>query len=356
MKLNVNYKFAALFIILCSAAFATVIFSNDSMSQKPYRTFSIILPEEISAEPGQTVTIDGGLLNTGWIRLHDFSLTLTGLTEDYTYSFSPQHWDELVILREWDSDVGVYRVPEKFQLTITIPDNAAGLQLVTVKGQEMWSSYQMSNTTQFVLKVTPAEHFTVSNTSFPENATEGVPFDVKVVVTNDGSKSGTVTLNANTPEDWTVTEKSKSVTLDPKNSSEVVFTITPTITSGNITITAEYPYKENVTTITKIGPLLVPIPKPATATTMQAINITEGVLSGYFSKLFSDVMGLPLWVIVIAAILVIIILWNIYKLFGKYKFKVVRGKPEETKNVEMKDTAMKNVVTDAACGESESFH
>jgi hypothetical protein len=84
--------------------------------------------------------------------------------------------------------------------------------------------------------------------------------------------------------------------------------------------------------------------------------MTEGVLSGYFSKLFSDVMGLPLWVIIIAAILVIIILWNIYKLFGKYKFKVVRGKPEETKSVEINDAAVKNVVTDAACNESESFH
>jgi len=353
MKLNLNCKFAALFIILCSAAFATVIISTDSLSQKPYRTFSIVLPEEISAQPGETVTIDGGLLNTGWITIHDFSLTLSGLTADYTYSFSPQYWSDLVIHREWNSDVGVYRTPEKFQLSITIPDDAAGLQLVTVKGQEMWSSYQISNTSQFVLKVTPAEHFTVSNVTFPDNATEGVPFDVNALVTNDGAKSATITLNVDTPSDWTVAEKSKSVTLDPKNSSEVVFTITPTITSGNITITAEYPYKENVTTITKVGPLLVPMPKPATATTMQPINMTEGVLSGYFSKLFSDVMGLPLWVIIIAAILVIIILWNIYKLFGKYKFKVVRGKPEETKSVEI--NAVKNV-TDTACNESESFH
>jgi len=335
MELKADFRVLGLIILACSAVFASAIFSQESVSPMAWRSFSIQLPEEVSAEPGQTITIDGGILNTGWWWMHDFSLTLSGLTEDYAYSFSPQYFETVHTIKEWDSDVGVYRVPEKFTLTITIPDNAAGLQLISVTGQEMQSAKQVTNSTQFVLKITPAEHFTVSDIIAPENVTDGEPFDMTLTVTNDGVKSSSVTLKVSTPADWTVAESSKSVTLDPNSSSEVTFTITPTITSGNITVTAEYPFKENITTISKIGPLLVPMPKPAetttVATTIAAINVTEGVLTGYFSKLFTEVMGLPLWVIIVAAILLVIILWNLYKILGKYKFRLVRGKPEEMK-------------------------
>lgn len=375
MRLNFNFKTAGLLTLFLTAAFASVIFSQESFSVRPWRAFSIILPEEVNAAPGETVTINGGILNTGTWWMHQFNLSISGLPEGSQYYFSPQYFETVQTLREWNSDIGVYRVPENFTLTITLPQSAAGLQLVTVTGQEFQSAKQVTNSTQFIIKLAAGEHFTIANTSFPDIVTEGTPFEVKVTVVNDGAKSGSVTVKTDMPEDWTADDKAKAITLDPSNSGDVTFTITPTVTSGNVTITAEYLYNETTISTTKVGPMLVPIPKPSGATTVEStvettaettaestaetsaettaaattLSETGTILSGYTSKLFENFMGLPLWVIIVAVILVAIILWNLYKILGKYKFRVVRGKPEE-----MKKTEISNVDNVSADG-SESF-
>ena len=350
MRLNLNFRFVGLLTLFLTIAFASVIFSQESVSIKLWRSFSIQLPEEVNAAPGQTITINGGILNTGMWWMHEFNLSITGLPEGSQYYFSPQYFETVHTLKEWNSDIGVYLVPENFSLTITIPENAVGLHLVTVTGQEFQSAKQVTNSTQFVIKTLVEEHFTIANTSFPELVNEGQSFEVKVTVVNDGVKSGSVTVKASMPEDWAVDSKEKSITLEPKNSGDVTFAITPTITSGNVTITAEYLFNGNTTTITKVGPMLVPIPKSTsgvttaattaettaatTAATTAGVTATlpsTGLLSGYASKLFENFMGMPLWVIIVAVILVIIILWNLYKIVSKYKFKLVRGKPEEMK-------------------------
>jgi hypothetical protein len=301
-------------LVLVSSLYLTQL----TESQKPWRVFVIQVPGEVSGSPGETVTINAGILNKGMWWLHNFNLSLSGLPAGYEYTFNPQHWDDLPILRAWDPVNGLYIVPSNFTLTIKIPENAVGSQLVTITGQEFMSWKQFSNSTQFILKALSIPSFELTDIVIPETVKEGQPFNITMRAKNSGSTSGKIDVTVKMPADWNVTEKTKSLIINASSSSPVVFTITPTNTSGQVTIYAEYPYKATVVNITKVGPVLMPVRE----------EVPSGVTLPTFGRVTDVLRGVSPVVIGVIVVLVIIILWNVWSIYRDYK---TRKKPEEMK-------------------------
>jgi len=314
------------FAVLVSILVLSSVQLSVSYAPRLYRSFRIEVPTEVVASPGDTVTIIGSIYNTGLWWLHDFNLTLSGL--NYEHFVVPGHFDNLRILRGWDSDRGVYIMPETFLLRIKVPEDATGASFVTITGQEFQSWKQVSNTTTFVLKITSAPtKFSITDLVIPENVTEFQPFDISFMVNNEGSAKGTVTIATNASEDWTISEKVKTLNLDANSSSKVVLTITPTNSSGIISISAEYPYNQTIIHITKVGNLLIPMPKSA-ATTTQPVSpiLPSKIILPYFNT--AILLNRMTLLIIIIIIVVLVILW---KVLSMYQFKIKRGKPEEMK-------------------------
>jgi hypothetical protein len=356
MRIRRFILFLAVAIIAITSVATIVAQSHLAASNGPWRKFAIILPEEVAVNPGDIAIIDGGVQNNGIWWLHDFNITVSGLPEGYTYDITPQHWDDLRILWEWNSDVGVYREPEKFKLTINVPANAYGLHLVTLKGQEFYSFYQQANESYFVLKVKTQANFTLSDIVVPEIVVTGKPFNISLNAINLGPGTGSIKLTVDIPEGWNVDEKTKTVEVESNKSKSVIFTITPTNKSGQISVLAEYPFQAAILNITKVGPTLIPqtegvttaitttttptttittpttpttiIPAVATTTTAPPEGWTADV-TAFIVKAYNRIAAIPWWILAIAIILIIIIVWNLYSIFKRYKFKIVRGKEEK---------------------------
>jgi hypothetical protein len=312
------------FAVLVSILVLSSIQLSVSYAPRLYRSFRIEVPTEVVASPGDMVTINGSIYNTGLWWLHDFNLTLSGL--NYEHFVVPSHFDNLRILRGWDSDRGVYIMPETFLLTIKVPEDATGASFVTITGQEFQSWKLVSNTTTFVLKIASAPtKFSITDLVIPENVTEFQPFDISFTVNNEGSARGNITITTNASEDWVISEKVKTLNLDANSSSKVVLTITPTNSSGIISISAEYPYNQTIIHITKVGNLLIPMPKSAVTTTQPVSPIlpSKFILPYFNTAIPLNRMTL---LIIIIIIVVLVILWRVLSM---YQFKVKRGKPEE---------------------------
>lgn len=309
----------AITVILIVLTF-TLFFVHYSISKRPWRGFIFTdVPEEIVAYPGETVEIEGGMLNIGWWWMHNFNLTLTGLPEDYEYNITPQYFEHLRILREWNPIQGLYRIPENFTLSIKIPEEGFGLHLVNITGQEFFSWRKVGNSTHFLLRVISFPNFTISDIVVPEIVTEYEPFNISFTVENRGVGSGEINISIEVPEDWDISERSKLIVLGPNSSTPVDIIITPTNTSGSINLFADYLQRENIINITKIGPHLIPMP----------IELPpEEIAPTGFAALIEFVLSLGPIVIGIGLILLVIIIWNVWSIYKGYKEK---KRPEEMK-------------------------
>jgi hypothetical protein len=285
---------------------------------RPYRGFSIGMPEMVEAGPGELVTINGTILNFGYYWLHNFNLTASGLPEDYIVTFSPNWFEHVRVLRDWNPEQGLYLVPENFTMSIQVPENATGVFTVNVTGQEFTSWRQLSNSTTFIFRVSTPPKLSISNIVVPETVTEFKEFSISFSVRNDGLADQHVTLSVSAPADWIVAPE-QSLTVNASSSADVSFALTPTNTSGEISVLLEYPYKAQVLNITKVGPMLVP--------TAPGIITPTGLIVWFEQQLKT----MPPWIIVVAVVFLIIIVWNMYKILRSYRFKFVRKKPEEMK-------------------------
>src|SRR3990170_5142660 len=291
----------------------TAFFTQYSISQtpRPWRSFIFTdVPAEINAAPGETVTIKGGVLNNGWYWLGDFRLSLSGLPDGYNYTITPNYLEDLMILREWNPQQGVYRVPQNFTLSIKVPNEGFGVHILNMTGQESRSWYKFSNSTVILLKVSSTPKFTLSDIVIPETVAQYKPFNLTFTVNNEGEGSGTLNIAIDAPQDWDVSARNLVVSLDPGASQPVVVTVTPTNTSGNLNILAGYPYKETIVNITQVGPYLTPSPVEMPS---------EGVPSSGFAAVVEFVKGLGPIVFGIGVILLIIIIWNILGIYKGYK-------------------------------------
>jgi hypothetical protein len=276
------------------------------------------MPEVVEAAPGETVTINGTILNFGRYWLHNFNLTASGLPENFTVTFTPSWFEHLRILREWNPKEGLYLAPEKFIMSVKVPEGVTGIYTVNVTGQEFLSWRKLSNSTTFIFRVTTPPKLSISDIVVPETVTEFKEFNISFSVKNEGIADQVVTLFVSAPSDWN-TSPGQSITVNAGSSADVSFALTPTNTSGEISVLMQYPYKAQIINITKVGPMLIP-------KAPEMVEVPSGLLA-WIEKL----TVIPTWVLVVAVVFLIIIVWNVYKILKTYKFRVVRKKPEETK-------------------------
>lgn len=313
--------------VLVSIVFLSVILISlvsISYSQRPYRMFTIVLPEQVDVYPGEAVTIKGGVLNNGWWWLRNFSLTISGIP--FPYDIKPSHWDEVKIIREWNPQQGVYKVPENFTLTIGIPDNAIGVYAVNVTGQEFQSFYQVSNSSIFILKVLAVPKFSVSDIIIPEDVTEYKAFKISMSIKNEGLKEAPANVSINLPSGWNVDKKSQYLRVGANSSTSIEFLITPTNTSGQITVDLVYPYKQTIMNITKSGPYLIPMPLEVVVPEAPKTKI---------EIIVDFIKGLSSWVIGILVVAFVVLAWYFYNITKNLRG---RKKPEEMKKKQV-DTA-----------------
>ncbi|MEM5829763.1 MAG: hypothetical protein QW040_03645 [Candidatus Aenigmatarchaeota archaeon] len=307
---------------LIVAILGLIIFTNFVQfvqAPRPFRGFIITLPGEVDVSPGEKVTINGTILNIGLWWLRDFNISVDGLPEDFQVKVIPERFEELRIRREWNPQQGVYRVPEKFWIEIKAPEGKIGAFLVNVTGKEWRSWKKVENSTLFVLRVHTPPKISVSDIEVPEEVFEFKPFNISFEVKNEGLGNWPVSLKVIAPEDWKVEPEVQSFVINESGSQNVVFTLTPTNTSGNISILMEYSYKKEILNLTKAGPFII----PAKEEIMEKVGMPTA-----FVALKDFVKANPL-VTLIATILLIIIFWNVWQIVKQVKMRKVRKKPEE---------------------------
>lgn len=309
--------------ILFFAIVALTLFSFSYVANSitPFRGFIMALPDQINAQPGDTVVVNGSLLNIGYYWLHDFNLTYNGLPSDFQVNFTPSYWESLMTIRAWDPVNGLYKVPVPFNMTIKIPATASGAYAINITGQEFQSWKQIQNSSVFVLKVggnaTPVSAqgtISVSQLIVPESIEEFQPFNVTFNLVNSGNQNQTANVSLQAPADWTVTAQ-QSVQVPVNNSVPVVFTVIPTATSGNLAVVLEYPYQQTIINVTQAGPYLVPV-TPSAA-------LPSGLPSGLLSFVQENTV-----LTIIIAIVVLILIWYFV---STYTFYSKRKKPEQMK-------------------------
>jgi len=260
--------------------------------------------------------LEGKLWNTGRWWLRNFKLWIEYVPEGFNYTFEPDSFKEVRIIRAWNPKRGLYKLPEKFNLTFSIPENASGKYLFKIIGQEFTTYWKYSNSSMFYIRVISPKvkkpsyaNFSFSDIVFPETVVEFEPFNISFFVENTGTAAGQVNLSISIPEDWNVSEKEKSLTLKSGESSLVEFTIIPTNTSGQIVVFAEYPYKQTILNITKQGPILIPVTKEEAEEGLAAL-----------------LRELSPYLLILAVIFLAIIIWNVW---GIYKVKISRKREEK---------------------------
>jgi len=324
------------------AALAMVALSSVAISSSTFYSFSLSVPQEVTARPGETVTVDGGVTVTGWYWLHNFDLSLDGLP--YEYSVNPEHWQDVRILRQWNPQQGVYREPENFTITIDVPSDASGMHIVTVTGQEHQSWRETSNSTFFVLKVEGGAVATVNESEkaiqvsdilVPETVEENEPFNITFRVENKGSEKTAVAISVIAPEDWTVAQKTQYLDIAANDSAAGIFRLTPTASAGTVSLYLEYPYKQEIINFTREGPYLQPV---STTTTLPTTGTTEPkpyIVELYESfkarlmEIFGTDSALAPVTIGVIVVLVIIIVWLVTGIIKDFRSGVGTGRKSE---------------------------
>lgn len=338
VKMKISKLCIAVFLVATLVALPLFV-----QSRMTYYTFEIIVPDEVNANPGEKLEVEGGILVTGMYWLHKFNLTVDGVP--YDYKLEPAWWQDVRILREWNPKQGVYRVPEKFKITIDVPSDAKGAHLITLKGQEHHSFREVSNETYFILTIggAPAKvNLSVSDIVVPEMIKDYEPFNLTFKLNNLGALDVASTVSVRIPEDWKTDKASITMRVKGSSSETGMFTITPTKEAGEVSLFVEYPFKGQIINFTKIGPYLVPGKELPTTTTTQPqpfyIPIANFVysLASPLIKRFEAAAGiytLPITIGVIIVLLIIIV-WILAGMLRFVRAKGGRGEPESTKQIE----------------------
>lgn len=284
------FIFVTIGLMLSLAAAPLLVYSRMT-----FYSFEIIMPAEVDVDPGQDVTIDGGILVTGFYWLHNFDLKVEGMP--YEYEIEPKgRWEHVRILRDWNPEQGMFRVPDKFKLHINIPEDATGSHIVTVTGQEHHSFREVSNFTYFVLRVAgePIKpQLTVTDILVPEEIKEFEPFQLTFKINNEGPMDTDATVTIVVPEDWEVDEASQNLSIKKNESAASAFDIIPTTAAGEVSLVVQYPFREEIIRFTKTGPYLIPAGAVTTTLPVEEERPPSlfSQLIGYASSLLDRVTG-----------------------------------------------------------------
>ncbi len=355
--------FLILAFIIIASAFITLV-----ASRRTFYQFSLILPEEVNATAGSNITINGGILNTGMFWLHKFNITVEDCP--YEYEVTPSYWEEVRILREWDPQRGVYRVPESFTITIRIPEDAYGVHVIKVTGQEHHSFRQVANDTFFVLKVraptaappappTPppvvGPKLKVSDILMPETVVEQKPFNVTYRIVNEGDAPTAASVTIMLPEEWEVKNATQLVSIKANDSAVGRFEVTPSATPGEVSLYVEYPYNETILNLTKVGPYVQPVTAMPALPNITTTTVPEEVEKPFFVGLWEEAVALfnrviarvkavlalftPLTLGIVVFLLVVIAWLSI----GIVKSFTARKKPERSKKLSFAKMGIDNL-------------
>lgn len=336
IKMMIDKRFVLVFLVIGVLSLPLL-----AQSRMTWYSFEITVPDEVNANPGDTVEVEGEILVTGMYWLHMFEMTVDGLP--YEYEMEPGWGEHVRILRDWNPEVGVFRVPETFKLTIQVPEDAVGAHLVTITGQEHHSFREISNETYFILTVggvVGEADLGISDILVPETIKEYEPFSLTFKIDNDGALDAAATISVIIPEDWEVDESSHTLSVEAYSSEVGRFEIIPTTTAGEISLLVEYPFKEEIINFTKVGPYLIPTGElPPTTTTTKAQPFYAPVANFVYAlgspviKLFEQALGdytVPVTIGIIIVLLVIIF-WLISGIFSLIRVKD-RSEPETIKS------------------------
>ena len=315
--------------ILFLAVILGTIFSISYVANSitPFRGFIVNVPSEVSVQPGQTIVVNGSILNIGYYWEHQFNLTYSGVPSNFNVVFTPNYWEHMMTIRAWDPVNGVYKVPVPFIISIDVPSDASGgVYAFNVTGQEFQSARQIQNSSIFILKVSGPAVGNVTNVTetqgvvsisqivVPETVEEFKPFNISFDVVNSGTESQTVNISLQGPADWTLTAP-QSVLVPAGGSVPLVFSAIPTSTAGSLAVVLTYPYQQTILNITKAGPYLIPS------------TITPAVPQFSTTALLTFVQQNTVLTIIIA-IVILILIWYFA---STYSFYSKRKKPEEMK-------------------------
>lgn len=347
MKLEKSLFLVSVAAFLAVSAFMLPTLSN---SARTFYMFELQVPDEVLAQPGEEVTVDGGILVTGMYWLHNFDLKVEG--PDYEYAVTPSHFDEVRILREWNPIDGVFRVPVNFTVNIKVPSGASGSHIVAITGTEYQSFRQITNSTYFVLKVgtaaqnaTQAPQLEISDILVPETIKEFEPFTLSFKIDNKAPLKTAAVVSLQMPKEWQSDAASKTFSVEAGDSTVGSFSIIPTTSAGAVSLVVEYPFKDKVINFTKVGPYLVPGEKVKPTTTTSAgqpaagepFGVIGGAISaftGFISSALgggaydSYVTSITIGIIIVLVIVIVWLLGGIFKLVQSGD----RGEPEAMKS------------------------
>ena len=285
-----------------------------------YYNFNIsTFPGEVDVKAGENATVNVTIVNTGQFALRDFNLTLEGA--DFPYEITPLV-KEIPVWGEWNSKDGLLHGKQTYQISINVPANATGVQLVNITGKENFSWRKFSKKTIFILKIIPSasveQNITVSKIEIPETLKENVPFNINFSVINKNAFRQQIDLLLKIPSDWAAVGNNRSLLLDTNEAANVSFKIVPTNSSGNISIDIVYPVKKTIFSFTREGSSLIPVTeKPKEET---PVNKTTGL-----SRVIGFLRNLSPIFLAILVLIAIIVVWFIVTIV---RFYTTRKKPE----------------------------
>jgi len=290
------------------------------IKKSSYYNFDILFSaDEVEAKAGENATVNFTIINEGSFALREFNVGLSGV--DYPYEITPQK-SEIPVWGEWNNVDGLKRGQINYQMKISVPSNATDVHLVNLTGMENFSWRKFSKSKILILKVVPSvpvePNVEVSKISAPEMIKEYEPFNVSFSVGNQNPFRQQIDISLDIPLDWSAVENKKSLLLESNKSSDVIFTIVPTNTSGNISIDIVYPFKKQIFLLVKEGPLLTPVvDEPKEEAVVKKPTGIAAILE--FIRNLS-----PIFLAIIVLIAVIVV-WFIVKLI---KFYTGRKKEE----------------------------
>ena len=318
--MNLNFNRSSFVVYFVFALLIVSTFVVGSFHPQRYRNFILQVPDT-DAYPGETITIVGNITNMGIWSTRALNLTVENAPFDY--ALSPDHFDLLTSIRDWNPQQGVFRLPHHFNITITVPENATGAYLVKVVGQEFGSPRQVSNSTEFILRVLSVPKISTSDISVPAVVTRFESFTVSFGVKNEGLAPTLVNASIEVPGNWQVTELEKQVSLGGDSTQTVEFNVTPSESPGTVAVKTAYEFRGNVTTVTKSSSLITPIAQ------IIPEEPEEPEAPTGFAGAIEFVKGLSPIVIGILILIFIIIMWNLYKILRVLTRK--KKKAEEMK-------------------------
>jgi len=273
------------------------------------RKLIVSLPEEIEGFSGEEILISGKISSQGtWMR--KVFVYIEGLP--YTYTIEPNYFEVIPLSK-----------PSDFQIKIKIPDNLEEekLYIVTITAQETYTAFRTEGKATLKVRAKPTAEFSLSGIVLPQTIIENQSFPLNLTVENKGNKEEEVNVSLKLPLGWNCEDGIKSVKLSPGQASTLTFNITPSNTTGSISISMEYPYKGSIANFTRLGPILAPI----------SFEAPKEEVPEYITTYLTAIQEISPILNILSIIFLVIIIWNLYSM---YKAGSIRKKEETMKKGE----------------------